>query len=108
MKTLYQIVGLPTGNLDMLTREEFDRLYPNAVPSTNDGHLRPELQGQPVVPNMCGGMWGGWRDAEGNYVFLENDRDHESMPKLYSRNKGPIVAYVVRYETWETYEVLSR
>lgn len=107
MQTLYQIVGLPTGNLDMLTREQFDALCPNTVIKTGS-HLRAELQGQPSTEDLCGPMWGGWRDADGEMVFLENDRDPTSPVESYSRSKGPIVAYVVRYETWETYEVMSR
>jgi hypothetical protein len=46
----------------------------------NYRHLKPELQGQPVIDGLCGPMWG--------------DR------------KGDVVT--VRYEDWETYNLLSR
>ena len=107
MQTLYQIVGLPGGNLDMLTREQFDALYPNAVEKSST-HARPELWNQPDVAELCGGMWGGWRSADGQYVHLVDDRDPTSARQSYCKNIAPIVAYVVRYETWAANDIYSR
>lgn len=107
MQTFYQIVGLPTGNLDMLTREQFDALYPDAVIRAAP-HTRPELHDQPDVKGLCGGMWGGWRSADGEYVSLVDDRDPTSARASYCKNDQPIVGYAVRYETWAAYEALSR
>ncbi len=44
--------------------------------------LRPELQGQPKFSGVCGPMWGGYGGAEGQEP-------------------------VIRYESWEAYEILS-
>jgi hypothetical protein len=105
METRYQIVGTENDR-DMMTLAELESIQTVTGKETSP-HLRPELRDQPIIGNMCGPMWGGWRDAAGEYVFLENDRDPTSPPKTYSKG-GPIAYAVVRYETWEAYERLSR
>lgn len=108
MQTLYEIVGLPGYSDRLLTREELEDTGLVIGIEEGPAHVRPELQNQPRLRDLCGGMWGGWRDAAGESVFLENDKDPNSAPKPYSRHAGPVVACVVRYETWEAYEMLSR
>lgn len=105
MKTLYQVVG---ANIDefLLSREELLARFAEAAAPAVQSHLRPELQNQPALKGLCGPMWGGWRNDEGQSVFLEDDNDLTSVTS-YSA-KGPIAAVVIRYETWATYERMSR
>lgn len=105
MEVRYQTVGT-NDDRDMMTLAQLE-IRQTVTGEQQGTHLRDELRGQPTLEGMCGPMWGGWRDAEGNSVFLEDDRDPTSKPKPYS-DAGPIVAYVVRYETWEAYDALSR
>lgn len=105
MKTLYQIVGVGNDGA-LLTRDELLALCP-VDDQAETSHLRPELRGAPTLKNMCGPMWGGWRDDAGEHVFLTDENDLTSVAP-YSRSKGPITAAVVRYETWKAYDRLSR
>lgn len=105
MQTIYQIVSNNGG--EILTADELAARYD--VTDTESGtHLRPELRGQPRIKGLCGPMWGGWKDADGESIFPINDRDPESPPLSYSPSQGPVAAVVIRYETWEAYEVYSR
>jgi hypothetical protein len=70
--------------------------------------LRPELRDRPRIKGMAGASWGGWRDANGEHVFLENDYDPASQPKPYSPSMGPIDHFLLRFEDWETCDLLSR
>lgn len=107
MKTLYQLVGVAgQDGSELLDRETLASRYDLSNPETGT-HLRPELQGQPRIKGLCGPMWGGWRDEDGGYVWPSDDRDPNSPAKNYGSQK-PIDAVVIRYETWEAYEQLSR
>ncbi len=102
----FQIVGTPDRDGDMLTLEQLtERL--TITGTRNSPGARSELRDQPEAADMCSGMWGGWRDAKGEYVFLTDDNDPTSEPTAYNKG-GPIAYYVVRYETWAAYEALSR
>lgn len=71
--------------------------------------LRDELVGKPVFANLCGPMWGGYRDAAGEGIYFTNSRDNPASEIAnYSPSKGPVDHYLVRYEDWESYELLSR
>ncbi len=106
METRYQIVGT-NDDRDMMTLAQLE-VRQTITGEKIGAHLRPELQNQPILADMCGPMWGGWRDANGESVFLEDDRDPNSAPKSYSPSQGPVAYVVVRYETWEAYERMSR
>lgn len=114
MKTLYQVVGLSDLPGDtLMTFEELqarfgDRVKPVTTEKAERRVIRSELCDKANIEGLCGPMWGGWRDASGQYVFIEDDKDPTSAPKSYSTHKGPIESYVVRYETWEAYDALSR
>lgn len=105
MQTLYQIVSTDGG--ETLTAAELAARY-DVTDLESGTHLRPELRGHPRIKGLCGPMWGGWQDAAGESIFLTNDRDPESAPQSYSPSQGPVAVAVVRYETWEAYEVYSR
>ncbi len=107
METRYQIVGTPDRDGDMLTLEELAARL-TITGTRHNPAVRPELRDAPEAANMCGGMWGGWRDANGESIFLTNDRDPNSAPTSYSPSQGPVAYVVVRYETWEAYDRLSR
>lgn len=101
---LFQVVG--DGNNDLMDEATFRARY-QVGELLAGSHLRPELQNQPDLPGYCGGMWGGWRNAEGENVFPVDDRDPFGALQSYSP-PGPIVAVVTRYETWAAYEAMSR
>ena len=98
IETRYQICGTGANDGDLLTREELEARL-TLLDKVGGDHLRPQLRGQPVADGMAGPTCGGWRDANGEYVFLENDYDPTSEPKSYSKHEGPIAFYVVRYDT---------
>lgn len=107
MKTVYQIVGMadvPSSNL--LSRDELAARFDLSEVEAGK-HLRVELQGQPRIKNLCGPMWGGFFDEDGEHVFPTDRYDATSPPERHGSQK-PIVAICVRYETWAAYEQLSR
>lgn len=106
METRYQIVGT-NDDRDMMTLAQLE-ISQTVTGEETGRHLRPELQNQPKLADMCGPMWGGWRNAAGESLFLEDDRDPTSAIKPYCKAQGPVAYVVVRYETWEAYDRLSR
>ena len=69
--------------------------------------LRDELRGQPQIKGLCGPMWGGFHDAEGKSIyFKQNDKSDEV--ESYSPSKGPVAYHLIRYEDWESNDLLSR
>jgi len=105
MQTLFEIVSLESSPLSgkLLTADELAQHYNLDARKEGGTHLRPELQGQPVLPNLCGPMWGGHRYEDGEHVFLNDD----GTRRPYGSQK-PITAMVIRYETWPAYEAYSR
>lgn len=106
MKTIYQVVSTTAPAVE-LDRAAFEAAY--KIENHPEGkHLRPELRGEPVIADHCGPMWGGWRDEDGEHIFLTDDRDPASPHRPYSPSKKPVAAKVIRYETWSAYEAYSR
>lgn len=72
--------------------------------------LRSELVGKPKIERLHGPMWGGWRDANGEGIYFnDNGRDQpDGEIASYSPSPGPVDHYLVRYEDVASYEVLSR
>jgi hypothetical protein len=94
MKTLYQVVGVDGIKGDeLMNREQLLARFTLASNQSLGHHLRPELQGEPVIENMCGPSWGGFVDADGEDVA---DDDTTAVTK------------VVRYDTWAMHDLLSR
>lgn len=106
IETRYQLVGTSDDH-DMLTLAGLE-IRQTITGEQSGSHLRPELRGQPILANMCGPMWGGWRNAAGESLFLEDDSDPTSEIKSYCKAQGPVAYAVCRYETWEMYERMSR
>ena len=71
--------------------------------------LRAELRDKPPIAGLCGPMWGGYRDANGEGIYFAGSGDNPSGEiASYSPSHGPIDHYLVRYEDWESYDLLSR
>ncbi len=104
MEIKFQIVTLNGG--EMLTREEVESRFELAE-RTGPAHVRKELQNQPEIKGLCGPMWGGWYDEDGEHVFLVDDKNPDGERQRYGSQK-PIAYMALRYESWEAYEAYSR
>lgn len=92
MQTKYQIVGLD--KVELLTRAELDAKFDTSELEMGT-HLREEIRGEPKIKTLCGPMWGGYRDSEGECIF--DDDAAEKASEVW-----------MRYETWKAYDVYSR
>jgi len=79
MEAIFHVVG--KGHGKKMFEAEFKHLFGDQFDGIENGkHLRECLQGQPKLKSMCGPMYGG---------------EYAGHP-------------VVRYESWEAYDALSR
>jgi hypothetical protein len=103
MQTLFQIVTLQGAVI--LTAAELAERYPTSTRQPAQ-HERPELRNQPCIDGLCGPMWGGYHDEEGDSIFFERD----SVPNVRASygSQKPVASMYVRYESWEAYELYSR
>ena len=109
METRYQIVGRnDVDPSNFMTLDELSQIVTPVMPGGPRTYLRRELQNAPGIAGLCGPMWGGWYDENREPVWLVDDYDPEGARPSYCRTDLPIAIVVVRYETQEACDMLSR
>ena len=106
MEVLFQIVT--ARNSMALTQAQVEGLYKTKPKGEANSRLRPELRDKPEIEGFAGPMWGGWRDAAGEPVYYESGRDLDENARQSYGSQEPVTGYLVRYETWEAYDIYSR
>lgn len=107
MKTIYEFHGGKL-NKQRFTRaqvEEFsDGITPDLSAARATGALvkRAELDSQPVVPGYLGPMWDGLRYVD------ENGKEFYDFMLPDEQKQGLECFAVLRYETQQVYDILSR
>lgn len=103
MQTLFQIVTLD--GAEILTANELAERY-TITPNLPAQHLRPELRNQPCLEGLCGPMWGGYHDEDGDSIFFQRDGAPDVRASYGSQK--PVASMYVRYESWDAYDLYSR
>lgn len=106
MKTLYEFIGGERGGV-RYTKEQVERFASGHTPSWEESRKlrrpvpRQELDNQPTVDGYLGPMWDGIRyvvDGELKYGFELTEAQKKDLPTVA----------ILRYETQEVYNMLSR
>lgn len=108
MKFIYQFVGGRYNGQEMTIQEAFsiaDSFTPSRALERSMGLLvqREELDEQPVIEGYCGPMWDGTR-----YLGTDGMWYYEFQRGRFPAAVPAFVAGVIRYESPDVYEHLSR